>query len=341
MMYSYVINIWDRLLAGSGKAARQCSWLALITGISRCGCTGLPGTLRCIGKARHKQPAVDKVRHSGAHRIADRPEPREGGNLLASSLCATKVQQAFVLHRELMYSCVAQDDAKGRVTLELRHGKPVFLHGTAHDGNSPGAVFRKIEIFHLCCDHGIAWCRQRASQIVQTKTAMQVARVAYLQSVLIHDEAYRHVQVIDAVVPVYQRIQNSFPNSPDWVFCPLLSRTGSLIRESFDTHVAHNKGHAPLEHLRQGAFDAAAIEKPDIARPKNTHFPPWHNNGSETKSGKEALGIEAKEQLGSKRWNTVPGQAKELAKLFVRKRAEGGAVLSFLRKIGGHVAQGA
>ena len=184
-------------------------------------------------------------------------------------------------------------------------------------------------------------CRQRASQIVQTKTAMQAARVAYLQSVLIHDEAYRHVQVIDAVVPVYQRIQNSFPNSPDWVFCPLLSRTGSLIRESFDTHVAHNKGHGPLEHLRQGAFDAAAIEKPDIAWPKNTHFPPWNNNGSETKSGKEALGIEAKEQLGSKRWNTVPGQAKELAKLFVRKRAEGGAVLSFLRKIGGHVAQGA
>ena len=147
MMYSYVINICDRLLAGSGKAARQCSWLALITGISRCGCIGLPGSLRCIGKARHKQPAVDKVRHSGAHRIADRPEPQEGGNLLASSRCATKVQQAFVLHRELMYSCVAQGDAKGRVTLELRHGKPVFLHGTAHDGNSPGAVFRKIEIF--------------------------------------------------------------------------------------------------------------------------------------------------------------------------------------------------
>ena len=51
MMYSYVIDIWDRLLAGSGKAARQCLWLALVNGISRYGCIGLPGTLRRMGKA--------------------------------------------------------------------------------------------------------------------------------------------------------------------------------------------------------------------------------------------------------------------------------------------------
>ena len=98
---------------------------------------------------------------------------------------------------------------------------------------------------------------------------------------------------------------------------------------------------APLEYLRQGALDAATIEKPDIARPHNAHFPPWHDNGSETKSGKEALGIEAKEQLGSKRRNSIPGQAKELTKLVVRKRVGERPVLSYLRKIGRQVAQGA
>lgn len=173
-------------MTGLGRRASVRSWLALVTGISSktllfglslCGCLGLLRTLRRMGKALFEQPPGYKMCHTGAHRIADRFEPQKGGNLLASARCATKVQQAFVLHRELMYSCVAQGDAKGRVTLELRHGKPVFLHGTAHDGNSPGAVVRKAELFHLCCDHGIAWCRQRASQIVQTKTAMQAARV--------------------------------------------------------------------------------------------------------------------------------------------------------------------
>ena len=347
-MCSYVTNICDRLLAGlRGRGKR-----AFMDAPAYCHCQqdtivwAFPLWLYMFAWdfAAYGEGLVRAARwRQGApHGCASHSRqilPQKGGNLLAGSRCATKVQQAFVLNRELLRTRIAQGYAKGCVTLELRHGKAVVLHGTAHEGNSPGAVVRKAELFHLFCDHGIAWCRQRASQIVQTKTALQAARVAYLQSVLIHDEAYRHVQAIDAVVPVYQRIQNSFPNSPDWVFCPLLSRTGSLIRESFGTHVAHNKGHGPLEYLRQGAFDAAAIEKPDIARPKNTHFPPWNNNGSETKSGKEALGIEAKEQLGSKRWNTVPGQAKELAKLFVRKRVGERPVLSHLRKKGGQVAQ--
>ena len=83
-----------------------------------------------------------------------------------------------------------------------------------------------------------------------------------LQSVGKKVDLHRRPLCINAVIPVDDCIQNSFADSLDRIFRPVIPCASHRINDRANLHIPAAEGHSILHHGINGAFNTLIIGKP-------------------------------------------------------------------------------